>query len=222
VIDFAGHGDWTTVIGVVANAAMGGLTDDRSTPTLYTQQARMNFGQQPTLVVRAKAGIDLLPALRGVVASLDPRLAPPRLTNIEDALNGTAAEPRFTMLLLVAFTGLALVLAAVGLYGVMSYAVAQRTREIGIRIALGATRRDVSRDVVRNGVVLAGVGAVIGLVGAWWATKVVEKMLYGVTRTDPLSFAIGVGVLLATALIACLVPMNRAARVDPLIAMRAD
>jgi putative ABC transport system permease protein len=221
-LDFSGHGEWSTIIGVVADAATGGLTDDRSSPTMYTQEKDGPSGREPTIIVRAKQGVDLLPALRGAVASLDPRLPPPRLTNIEDAMNASAAEPRFTMLLLVSFTVLALVLAAVGLYGVMSYAVAQRTREIGIRIALGATKRAVSRDVIRRGVVLAGVGAVLGLTGAWWATKIVEKMLYGVTRTDPVSFAVGGTVLLATAIAACVVPMHRAASVDPLIAMRAD
>jgi putative ABC transport system permease protein len=218
-LDFGGHGEWLTVIGVVADAATGGLTDDRSAPLLYTQVP----GQQtPTLIIRSRGGADLLPALRTIVTSVDPHLPPPRLSNVEESMKSTAAEPRFTMALLVSFTVLALVLAAVGLYGVMSYAVAQRTREIGIRIALGATKRDVSRDVVWRGVALAGIGAAVGLTGAWWATKVVEKMLYGVTRTDPLSFAIGAAVLIATALAACLVPMHRAASVDPLIAMKAD
>ena len=217
-VDFGGHSEWLTVVGVAAGAATGGLTDDRSSPMLYTPAHE----DDRTLIVRANAAVDLLPALRAIVTSLDPHLPPPKLTNVEEAMRATAAEPRFTMALLVGFTVLALVLAAIGLYGVMSYAVAQRTREIGIRIALGATRRDVSRDVVWRGVALAGIGALLGLVAAWWATKVVEQMLYGVTRTDPLSFAIGGVVLIATAVVACVVPMRRAAGVDPLIAMKAD
>ena len=132
------------------------------------------------------------------------------------------ARPRFTMTLLVAFTGLALVLAAVGLYGVMAYSVAQQTREIGIRIALGATRSAIASSVLRRGVLMAAAGALVGVIGARWASKLLESMLYGVGRTDPLSFAIGVAVLVATALIACLVPVRRAVAVDPLTSIRAD
>jgi putative ABC transport system permease protein len=120
------------------------------------------------------------------------------------------------------FTGLALVLAAVGLYGVMAYAVAQRTREIGIRIALGATRRNIARAVVSQGLVLAAAGAVVGLVAAGWATKLIEKMLYGVKSGDPVSFGVGALLLLGTATLACVVPMRRATRIDPLIAMRTE
>ena len=132
------------------------------------------------------------------------------------------AGPRFTMALLVAFTVLALVLAAVGLYGVMAYAVAQQTREIGIRIALGATRSSIAKSVLSRGVVMALVGALVGTVGARWGTKLLENMLYGVTRTDGLSFAIGVAVLILTAVVACVVPMRRAVSVDPLVSIRAD
>jgi ABC-type antimicrobial peptide transport system permease subunit len=124
------------------------------------------------------------------------------------------------MTLLLAFTVVALVLAAVGLYGVLAYAVAQRRGEIGIRIALGATPRHVMRLVVRQGVVLAVAGGAVGLVGAWWATRIVVNLLYGVTRTDPLSFAIGAAVLLGAALMACRVPARRALRVDPVEALR--
>ena len=113
-------------------------------------------------------------------------------------------------------------LAAVGLYGVLAYAVAQRTREIGIRIALGATRRAIARAVVGQGALLAVIGIAVGLAGSFWATKLIEKMLYGVPRSDPISFTAGALLLFATAMAACLVPMRRAVGVDPLIAMRAE
>jgi putative ABC transport system permease protein len=174
------------------------------------------------VIVRTTPGVDALPALRSLVASLDPRLPPPTLTNIEQAMADSAERPRFTMMLLVTFTIVALVLAAVGLYGVMTYTVAQRTREIGIRIALGATRRRIARAVVSQGVLLAATGVLIGLAGAWWATKLLTKMLYGIAPTDPLSFSIGAALLLATAVLACVVPTRRAIRVDPVIAMRAE
>jgi putative ABC transport system permease protein len=212
-------GPWRTIVGVVADASTGGLTNDRADPVMYTPH---QMSDDVVVLVRARPGTEVLPALRAAVASLDPRLPPPTMTDIEAAMNDSIAMPRFTMMLLVGFTALALVLAAIGLYGVMSYGVAQRTREIGIRMALGASRRDVSRDVVTRGVALAAAGVFLGLVGSWWATKLIEKMLYGVSRTDPVAFGAGAVVLLATALLACIVPMNRAASVDPAIAMRAD
>jgi ABC-type antimicrobial peptide transport system permease subunit len=149
-------------------------------------------------------------------------MPPPGVTNIAHEMLESVAGPRFTMLLLATFTLLALVLAAVGLYGVLAYAVAQRTREIGIRIALGATRRAIARAIVGQGALLAGCGLAIGLGGAYWSTKFIEKMLYGVPRADPYSFAAGALLLFGTALAACIVPMRRAVGVDPLIAMRAE
>jgi len=134
----------------------------------------------------------------------------------------TIAGPRFTMLLLAAFAVLTLVLAAVGLYGVMAYTVAQRTREIGIRMALGAGRSEVARSVLRQGIRLALAGTAIGLALAAWGTKGLQQSLYGVERTDALSFAIGALVLLSTALLACIVPAQRAVSVDPLAAIRVE
>ena len=163
-----------------------------------------------------------MPAIRVAIAKADPRLPAPNVTSVERAMARSIARPRFTMTLLVTFTMLALALAAVGLYGVMAYAVAQQTREIGIRIALGATRATIASAVLRRGVVMAAAGAVVGVLGARWASKLLENMLYGVGRTDPASFVIGVLVLIATAMVACLVPVRRAVAVDPLIASRAD
>jgi putative ABC transport system permease protein len=218
-VTFNGQGDWMTIVGVAADASTGGLTADASAPFLYMGEGER---YQPSLIVRTRGGASPLAALRGLVASMDRRLPPQTVTDVERALKDSIARPRFTMLLLTAFTVLALVLAAVGLYGVMAYAVSQRTREIGIRIALGATRRNIARAVIGQGVMLAVCGIVIGLVGAHWATRLIEKMLYGIPRTDPASFAAGSIVLLATALLACVVPMRRAVAIDPLLAMRAE
>ena len=218
-IVFNGKGDWMTIIGVAANAYTSGLTSQANDPMLY-----MPFhGQyQPALIVRTAPGTNAIAAVRSIVPAIDRHLPPPSVTNVEDAMLESIAGPRFTMLLLALFTGLALVLAAVGLYGVLAYAVAQRTREIGIRIALGATRRAIARAIVGQGALLAVFGIVIGLGGAYWATKFIDKMLYGVPRGDPYSFAAGALLLFATAMAACLVPMRRAVAVDPLIAMRAE
>jgi putative ABC transport system permease protein len=214
-----GKGDWKTIVGVVSDALTGGLTGDASRPMLYMAATDLF---QPALIVRATPGRDPMPAIRTEIAKADPRLPPPNVSSVERAMARSIARPRFTMTLLVTFTMLALVLAAVGLYGVMAYAVAQQTREIGIRVALGATRSAIASGVLRRGVTMAAVGAVVGVLGARWASKLLENMLYGVGRTDPASFAIGVTVLIVTAMVACLVPVRRAVAVDPLTAIRSD
>ena len=216
---FNGQGDWLTIVGIASNAFTAGLTDDATEPMLYTP---FHGDYQPALIVRAAPAANPIAAVRSLVPAIDRRMPPPAVTNVEDAMTESISSPRFTMLLLAVFTVLALVLAAVGLYGVLAYAVAQRTREIGIRIALGATRRAVARAVVGQGAVLAVFGIVLGLVGSFWATKLIEKMLYGVPRGDPISFAAGALLLFGTAMAACFVPMRRAVAVDPLIAMRAE
>jgi len=156
------------------------------------------------------------------MASMDKRLPPPTIISVEHDMAETMAPVRFNMALLTTFTMIAVVLAAVGLYGVLAYAVAQRTREIGIRIALGATPQDVGRMVVRQGVVLATIGGAIGLCGAFWATRLMANLIYGVPRSDVVSFTIGAAVLLGAAVVACRVPARRATRVDPAVAMQAN
>ncbi len=219
LVQIDGGGRWRTIVGVVADAATGGLTDQRSDPTLYLPSPGY---YALAVIVRMKPGFQAMPGLRALVAELDPHLPPPELVDIDAAMERSVEGPRFTMVLLAAFTIIAVVLAAIGLYGVMAYSVAQRTREIGIRMALGATRRTIAGGVVRNGLLLATFGLAFGLVGAWWATKAVEKMLYGLSRTDPSSFGAAGIVLLATAIVACAVPSRRATGVDPSIAMRAE
>lgn len=216
---FNGQGDWLTIVGVAGNAFTSGLTSDATQPLLYTP---FRGDYQPSLIVRVAPGANPIGTIRALVAAIDRRLPPPPVDNVQDAMTETISGPRFTMTLLAAFTVLALVLAAVGLYGVLSYAVAQRTREIGIRIALGATRQAVARSVVRQGAMLAIAGILVGLAGSLWATKLIENMLYGVPRSDPISFTVGALLLFGTAMAACLVPTRRAVAVDPLIAMRAE
>jgi ABC-type antimicrobial peptide transport system permease subunit len=216
---YNGKGDWKTIVGVVANASLSGLTMEASQAVLYVP---FQGNYQPALIVRAAAGANPIATVRSLIPAIDRHLPPPAVTNVEDAMRDSIAGPRFTMLLLAIFTMLALVLAAVGLYGVLAYAVAQRTREIGIRIALGATRRTIARAIVGQGALLATCGIIVGLAGAFWATKFIDKMLYGVSRGDAYSFAAGALLLFATAMAACLVPMRRAVGVDPLIAMRAE
>ena len=141
---------------------------------------------------------------------------------MEDLLGRSTSDRRFSMLLVVAFAALAVLLAAVGLYGVVSYSVSQRTAEIGLRMALGATSSDVSRMILMQGLKPAIVGVTLGLVAAAFSTKVVRSLLFGVTPTDPLTFALVPPLLLALATLACYLPARRATPLDPTIALRAE
>jgi putative ABC transport system permease protein len=214
-----GSGDWLTVVGVVDDAATAGLTEASAEPILYRPTLDV---YSPSVIVRAKAGTDIATEVRALVRSLDPRLIPPTLVNIEDAMARSAERPRFTMTLLAAFSVAALALASVGLYGVMAFTVAQRTREIGIRMALGATRLTVGRSIVGYGLRLAAIGALLGTVGGMWGTRLLDTVLYGVTRTDPASLTLALIILAGTAAAACVIPSSRAARVDPTVAMRSE
>ena len=219
IVNEDGSGDWRTVVGVVANARLAGMTSDPTEPMIFVATSE-HFN--PTLLVRMTGGAQPISALRKVVSERTHGMAQPNVRSVSEAMSASLTQPRFTMLLLAMFSVLALVLAAVGLYGVMAYSVEQRTREIGIRMALGASRQEVAQTVLRHGVSLAFIGGVIGLVGAFWATRLLTKMLYGVAHTDAVSFAAGAAVLLGTAVLACLVPARRAVSIDPAIAMRAD
>jgi putative ABC transport system permease protein len=141
---------------------------------------------------------------------------------MEQLLADSVALRRFSMLLLGVFAGVAVALAGVGIYGVISYTVGQRTREIGIRIALGARPRDVLRLVLGRGLGLAGAGIALGLAGGLAVTRVISSLLFGVGARDPLTFASVAALLAAVALLACLAPARRATRVDPMVALRYE
>ena len=214
--------DWSTVRGVVANASLMSLHETRMTPAVYyPSKTGLGWGGA-TLIVRASPGHPPHADLRRLSLSLDPNLPPPTVLSVADLLNATIASQRFIMALLTTFALLAVCLSAIGLYGVIAYMVSQATREIGVRIALGAQRMDIVRLVLFHGAALAVGGMVIGLAGAAWGMKLLGKTLYGVQPIDPASFAIGALALLSVAMVACLVPTRRAVRVDPVIAMRAE
>jgi putative ABC transport system permease protein len=141
---------------------------------------------------------------------------------MNQALSDVIARPRFNVFLLSIFSVIALMLAAVGIYGVMSYTVAQRTREIGVRIALGAQASDVLKLVVGQGMMLALIGVAIGIAGALGVTRLMSNRLYDVTATDPLTFIAVSGLMTAIALLACYIPARRATRVDPMVALRYE
>jgi putative ABC transport system permease protein len=156
------------------------------------------------------------------VRSIDPDIPAYHIKTVEEYLDGTIAIPRFNTVLLGIFAVLALVLTSIGLYGVISYSVAQRTHEIGIRMALGAQPRDMLRLVVGQGIRLGVYGVGLGLIAAFAFTHFLSSLLFGITATDPISFATVVVTLLAVVVLACYIPARRAMRVDPMVALRYE
>jgi putative ABC transport system permease protein len=209
------------IVGVVADVKIKNLTSEW-TPTYYVPQAQIPIGRL-TVVIRSAGNPDALARpMAETVHSIDPDLPTYNVKTVEEYLDGTVAIPRFNTLLLGIFAGLALVLTAIGLFGVISYSVAQRTHEIGIRMALGAQPGEMMRLVVEQGVRLALFGVGLGLIAAFAFTRFLSSLLFGVTATDPLSFAIVVVTLLAVVLLACYVPARRAMSVDPMVALRYE
>ena len=177
----------------------------------------MNF------VVRTGGDPQALPAsIRGAVRQVDASLPVYGLRPMSEVVAKSMVQPRFLSLLLATFAGIALFLAAIGIYGVMAYSVAQRTREIGVRMALGAQRLDVLRLVFGQGFVLLLIGTVIGLGGAFVLTRLMQTLLFGITTTDPLTYSSVVGLLVVVAFFACYIPARRATKVDPLVALRYE
>ncbi len=212
---------WKTVIGVADEVQTGSMSDHFDA-LIYNPIDPKDGHSRLSVAVRARAGIDPTVSLRRIVSELDARFIPPPVSTVESDLAKSIGPQRFTMLLLAAFATLAVVLSAVGLYGVISYVVTQRTREIGIRIALGASPSNVARAIAARGLVLSTIGLALGLIMAVWGTRLIRSALFGVTATDPVSYVATGGLLLLVSLLACLLPMRRAMRVDPVIAMRAD
>jgi predicted permease len=218
-VAFNGQGTWKTIVGVAADASPSGPNGDMAAPMLYVP-----YGDNGSTAIYFRAsgrGDNVAQLARSVVRSIDPSLHP-TIVSVTDALHDATAAPRFIMTVLSAFTVLALVLASIGLYGVMAHAVAQQTREIGIRVALGASRGRIARDVIGRGVAFAIVGAALGLVVSHWGTKLIQNQLYGVPPTDTLSLVAGGVALIGAALVACIVPTRRALDVDPMTAIRAE
>ncbi|HVI70313.1 MAG TPA: FtsX-like permease family protein, partial [Pyrinomonadaceae bacterium] len=188
----------------------------------YMPQTQVPFNQMVAVMKTNSEPRSFIPAVTKQVAALDQDVPVFSVKTMEEYLSASVAAPRFSTTLLSIFAGVALVLTIVGLYGVMSYSVAQRTNEIGIRLALGAQSRDVLLMVVKQGSTLILSGLVIGLVGAYALTRLIASLLFGVTAKDPFTFA-AVAVLLAVvALIACYIPAWRATKVDPMEALRCE
>jgi putative ABC transport system permease protein len=213
--------EWITVVGVVGDVKYDGLASEIE-PEIYRP-----FLQAPardmSLVVRS-ASDRMMPAgsLREAVASLDRTVPVSEIRTLDQLLASSVATSRFTTLLLAAFAAVALTLAAIGIYGVLSYAVSRRAREIGVRMALGARRVDVLRMVLGHAALVAGAGLVGGVAAALATTHVLEGLLFGVTRTDTATFAVVPVLLAGVSMLAAYVPASRATRVDPAIALRLE
>jgi putative ABC transport system permease protein len=213
---------YATVVGVVRDYRHYQLPQPMR-PAVYLPYATWP-ARQEDLVIRTARGeaSALVPALRAVVRELDPRVALFRVQTLDEAVSRSLWRQRLQGHVVGIFAVLALALACVGLYGVISYAVAQRTRELGVRMALGATRGDVLRLVLAQSGQLVAAGVALGLAAAWGSTRAMRSLLYGVEPTDPATFAAVPACLAAVALLAALAPARRATRIDPTIAMRAE
>lgn len=214
---------WYTVVGVVGDVKQASLIASQA-EAVYVTTAQWYFADNvQSLVVRTRGNATaLVPALRQAIWAVDKNQPISRIATMESLLAATAAERRFALMLLQAFGLAALTLAAIGLYGVLSGSVTERTREIGVRLALGAQRRNVLVLILRQGVTLTLCGVALGLPAAGAATHSLNKLLYGVSATDPLTFG-GVAFLLTiVALLACYLPARRAMKVDPLVALRHE
>ncbi len=212
-----------TIVGVVQDLRERGY-EPAMKPGVYLSVAQLGDAEQTDyLVVRGSGDVTgLTSSVRRIVSAVDPEQPVSAVRPLDAILDVTVDDRQQQMTLLVAFAGLALFLASIGLYGVLSYLVAQRTREIGVRIALGASQGSVVRAVVGRGAALTATGLVIGLVVAWASARAMQGLLYGVSAMDPVTFISVVALLGSIALVASWLPARRAASVDPMIALRAE
>jgi putative ABC transport system permease protein len=218
------------VVGIVSDVKLTALSENRPAPALYIPMAQLappESGEwesfSMSLVVRANGNpVNTVPAITSAIHELDAEVPLLGIQTMNDAVAVSLSPQRFTMLLLAAFAGLALLLAAVGIYSVMSYSVSRRTHEIGIRISLGAKSADVLLMVMRQGLLLAAMGSAIGIIGALILSRLLATLLYGVRPTDALTFISVACLLMIVALAACCIPARRAPRVDPMVALRYE
>ena len=219
--DAATSRPWRTVVGVVRDVTQYGL-DKKAPMQIYLPHSQFPTSFNTIVVKTESDPAAMTNAVRGAILSVDKDQAVFNVTTLEQLLGESIARRKFFMLLLLVFAGLALTLAAIGIYGVMSYVASQRTHEIGIRMALGAQGKDVLRLIIGNGMTLALIGVVLGLLGAFALTRVMAGILFGVTATDALTYISVSGGLIVVALLACYVPAHRATKIEPLVALRYE
>jgi predicted lysophospholipase L1 biosynthesis ABC-type transport system permease subunit len=212
---------WMTIVGVVGNVLNERL-ELQPRPMLYRPMTQATNLSLALIVRTASDPARLAEPLSEAVRAADPDLPTFAVRTMEDVLTSAMASRRFSLELVSGFAILALLLAAIGIYGTTAYLVSQRTREIGIRVALGATPASVIRLIIAYALTLAGAGALAGLTAAGGLTRFMQGMLFGVSPTDPLTFGVITVLLVFTAVLAAVTPARRASRVDPLVALRAE
>jgi predicted permease len=217
----AGPSGLRTIVGVVADVRHGGL-HEAPRPMVYIPHAQWGTGANAFVIRTTGDPLAALPQVRSEFQSINPVLPLAETTTLEALLDDSLRERRFHLALLGAFASIALLLAALGVYGVMSHATTERTHEIGVRMALGARGADVLAMVMRQGASLAVAGAIGGLIGAAAVTRLLRGMLFGVTPLDPLAYVGAGALLLGAAALACYLPARRAARLDPVRALRVE
>ena len=215
---------FATIVGVVSNIRNNGPTDEPAPEMYWTYRQTVPGASTVQLMVRTRRGdpLTVAPAIRDAVRGVDPQAAVASFRSMDEVIAASIGRPRFYLSLLGTFAGIALLLAIAGLYGVLSYAVAQRTREIGIRTALGSPRSALIRLFAMEGFRLVVAGVVLGLIGALAASRLMESLLYGVSPLDRSTWALAPLVMIVAAMAAAIFPARRAARVDPLVAIQAD
>jgi putative ABC transport system permease protein len=211
--------DWLTIVGVVGDVRSG---EGEPSTAMYLPYLQAGFPHMTFLVRTAGNPIRWAGALRSQVASIDKDQPPHDVATLDELREKSFTSRRVNMLLFGAFAVLGLLLASVGIYGVMSYSVNQRRHEIGVRMSLGAERGDVLKLVVGRGLSLALIGTGIGLAASLAATRFLESLLFGIKAADPATFATVAGVLVFVALLACYIPARRAAKVDPMVTLRHE
>lgn len=218
------------IIGIVGNVRETGLKS-ADEPVMYIPQSQVTDGLTKLansvlplswIIQTAADPASLSASIQREIRSVDNQLAASKIRTMDQVISESTARQNFNMLLLTIFAGLALLLAAIGIYGLMSYTVEQRTQELGIRMALGAGRGDMLQLVVRQGMILAGAGVVIGLAASFGLNRLLANLLFGVKATDPVTYTAVTIVLVSVALLATYIPARRATKIDPLVALRYE
>jgi putative ABC transport system permease protein len=212
---------WAAIVGVVGNAKRNNL-DQPFQPAVYISMATFTLPFTGVLVRHEAGESAIAQAVHDAARSLDPSMPAGDSETLQSILERATGQPRFRAFLLTSFAVLALALAGVGLYGLISYTVSQRVPEIGVRLALGATPTQVASLIVRQGVLLALAGVVLGMIGAAAASRLLAGLLFSVSATDPLVYSTLAALLLSIAALACYIPARRAMKVDPITALRTE